>query len=192
MQLTAQHEIDAPLSLVIGSLLRADYATYLASHHGFFREIEVLGLNHDHQGRVLRRVRYRAQPPFTHLGPVSIPRSWFIWTERSCLDLRTNVLSFDNVPERESIRAKVVNRGTMSFSALSENKCMRRAVFEIDLLVSKAVRPLVELGVELIAKQVANSLDTEARVLANFCQSARPSLNELSQRTDVVRAAACL
>lgn len=180
MLVTAEHEFDAPLARVLESLVQADYAPYLAAHHPFFRDLQVLSLVDDEEG-VQRQVRYRARPPFSHLGPISIPKSWFVWTEWSRLDRQTNVLSFENVPDLESIRSKVVNRGTMSFRALTPNKCVRSSKFEIDLLVAKSVRQLVELGIDLVAKQVVKSLDAEANVLASWLSASRPSLMQTSR-----------
>jgi hypothetical protein len=167
MLVQAEHEFQAPLSCVLESLVRDDYGPYLAAHHPFFREVQMLSLSGD-ESSIVRRVHYRARPPFSHLGPISIPDGWFVWTERSQLDLRKHVLSFENVPEHDSIRTKVVNRGTMSFRSRGPDKCVRCSAFEIDLRVGKGVRQLVELGVDLVAKQVKKSLDAEAYVLASW------------------------
>jgi hypothetical protein len=173
MLVQAEHEFHAPRSRVLESLVREDYGPYLAAHHPFFREVQMLSLSQD-GNTIVRCVRYRARPPFSHLGPISIPDSWFVWTERSQLDLGKEVLTFENVPEHESIRPKVVNRGTMSFRSNGPDKCVRRSAFEIDLRVAKSMRQLVELGVDLIAKQVKKSLDAEAYVLASWLAN-RPS-----------------
>ena len=178
MLVTAKHEFDAPLARVLQSLVDADYATYLGAHHPFFREVQVLSIAREQEG-IRRQVRYRAQPPFSYLGPISIPKSWFVCTEWSRLDLRTHVLSFENVPELDSIRPKVVNRGTMSFRSDGPNKCVRTSNFEIDLLVAKSVRQLVELGIDLVAKQVVKSLDAEANVLTSWL-AAEQSLSIVS------------
>lgn len=180
MQIHAEHEFAAPLSRVLQSLVRPDYASYLAASHPFFREVEVLSIERERDALV-RRVRYRARPPFSHLGPVFIPRSWFVWVEHSRLDLRANVLSFENVPELESIRPKVVNRGTMRFDSVGAERCVRKASFEIDLVVSKSVQVLVELGIDLVSKQVSKSLDAEAQILAGWLSAQHSSITNGAQ-----------
>ncbi len=178
MQITASHELNANVERVLDSLIRAEYAGYLSQHHSFFEDVRVLSLQQDAHS-IRRYVRYQARPAFSRLGPFSIPASWFVWTEVSVLDLRTRVLTFENIPELESLRTKVINRGKMVFRALPGQRTVRHSSFEIDLMVSRIYRPLVELGKQLVCRQVVKSLDQEADVLnrwvgALWAESPRP------------------
>lgn len=164
MHIQASHEFDANIERVLDSLIRSDYAAFLSQHHPFFEDVRVLSLTQDAQS-IRRYVRYQARPVFSKLGPFSIPDSWFVWTEVSVLDLRTRVLTFENVPELESIRPKVVNRGKMVFRSLPDRRTVRHSSFEIDLRVARVYRPLVELGKQMVGKQVSKSLDQEAEIL---------------------------
>jgi len=178
MQIQASHELDANIERVLDSLIRSEYAGYLSAHHNFFEDVRVLSLTQDAHS-IRRYVRYQARPAFSRLGPFAIPESWFVWTEVSVLDLRTRVLTFENVPELESLRPKVINRGKMVFRSLPDRRTVRHSSFEIDLLVGKVYRPFVELGKQLVGKQVLKSLDQEAAVLnqwigALWAESNRP------------------
>lgn len=178
MQIHASHELDANIERVLDSLIRSEYAAYLSDHHPFFEDVRVLSLKQDAYS-IRRYVRYQARPVFSRLGLISIPESWFVWTEMSVLDLRTRVLTFENIPELESIRPKVVNRGKMVFRSLPQGRTVRHSTFEIDLRVAKVYKPFIELGTQLIGKQVVKSLDQEAAVLnrwigALWAESGRP------------------
>ncbi len=164
MQIQASHELNSNIERVLDSLIRSEYAGYLSTHHSFFEDVRVLSLTQDEHS-IRRYVRYQARPVFSRLGPFSIPKSWFVWTEVSVLDLRTRVLTFENVPELESLRPKVVNRGKMVFRSLPDRRTVRHSSFEIDLRVGKVYGPLLELGKQLVGKQVLKSLDQEAMVL---------------------------
>jgi hypothetical protein len=114
-------------------------------------------------------VRYRARPFIARLGVFSLPAAWFVWVEQSSFDRSAGVLRFENVPELTSVRTKVINRGTMSFHA--ERRAdgswltTRDADFEIDLCVGAMYRPLAELALSMIRRQLESSLDEEARLL---------------------------
>ena len=164
MQIHASHELDANIERVLDSLMRSEYATYLSDHHSFFEDVRVLSLKQETYG-IRRHVRYQARPAFSRLGPFAIPESWFVWTEVSVLDLRTRVLTFENIPELESIRPKVVNRGKMVFRSLPQGRTVRHSTFEIDLKVGNVYKPFIELGKQLVCKQVVKSLDQEAAIL---------------------------
>jgi hypothetical protein len=167
MHICTSHEFDASLERVLDSLIRAEYAAYLCEHHPFFEDVRVLSLSQDAYS-IRRYVRYQARPIFAKLGPFSIPASWFVWTEVSVLDLRTHVLTFENIPELESIRPKVVNRGKMVFRALPGRRSVRHSTFDIELRVPLVYRPFVELGTQLVGVRVQKSLDQEAEVLSRW------------------------
>lgn len=169
MKLCLSHRFDAPVARVMRTLSSAQYATHLAAHHSFFHEIEVLR-RRESAGVVERSVRYRARPFITRLGVFSLPATWFSWVEQSRFDLKAGLLSFDNVPEVESVRAKLVNRGSMQFDAQVDARghehTRRTATFELAFDVPALYRPLAELGLALVARQLESSLDEEAALLA--------------------------
>ena len=169
MEIKVVHELDCDLGAALDSLVSAEYPAFLASQHRFFRDVRVLALVSTASG-IRRYLRYEASPPFANLGPFSIPPAWFVWNELSDLDLRTHTLTFENVPELESIRPKVINRGVMRFRSLPNARCERASTFEIDLRVSGVLRAFVDLGIELVAKQVKRSLDEEAEVLSRWAR----------------------
>ena len=170
MDIERTHSFDAPLARVLATLASADYARHLAASHSFFAAIEPLSVERTEHA-VRRVVRYRARPFLRRLGPFSVPASWFVWIERSELDLASGRLTFDNVPELPSVRDKVVNRGTMLFRAREGEQprgaeTVRTARFEIDFDVAPMMRPLAEMALSMVARTLTASLDEEARLLA--------------------------
>lgn len=169
MKLCLSHRFDAPVAQVMRTLASAEYATHLAAHHSFFDAIDVLRTR-ESAGVVDRSVRYRARPFITRLGVFSLPATWFSWIEESRFDLSAGLLSFDNVPEVESVRAKLLNRGAMHFEAQVDARghehTRRTSTFELAFTVPALYRPLAELGLSLVARQLESSLDEEATLLA--------------------------
>jgi len=167
MQLEITHQFRGSLAAVLDTLTDRDYAHALASSHSFFAEVEVLSLASTRE-RVSRTVRYRARPFLAQLGPFSPPPAWFVWTEHSELDRAAGLLRFANVPELASVRDKVLNRGTMQFSALACGGVERVARFELELSVARMYAPLVEVALGRIASKLRSSLDEEARILSRW------------------------
>jgi hypothetical protein len=168
MLLRLNHRFEAPVRAVIDALSSREYAAQLAAAHSFFAQVDVL--SRVEQGDVVvRTVRYCARPFIARLGMFSLPAEWFVWLEQSSFDRRRGVLRFENVPELTSVREKVINRGTMSFCA--ERRLdgswltTRTADFEIDLRVGPLYRPLAELALSMMRRQLESSLDEEARLL---------------------------
>jgi hypothetical protein len=175
MLVRLSHRFDAPLCAVIDALSSSAYAAHLAEAHSFFAQIDVL--SRLEQGEVVvRSVRYRAQPFIARLGMFSLPADWFVWVEQSSFDRGAGCLQFENVPELASVRPKVINRGTMLFRAQQRDDgswlTTREAQFEIDLRVGPLYRPLAELALSMIGRQLQSSLDEEARLLAAWLERA--------------------
>jgi len=168
MKLRIEHVFQAPLGEVVAALASSEYAAHLSEQHSFFADIRVLS-RRECEHEVQRTVRYRAEPFIARLGMFSLPAEWFVWIEQSSFDLQRGLLSFDNVPEVASVRDKVVNRGTMRFSAEQREDgawfTTRTSEFEIDFLVPALVRPLAELGLTMVRRQLEGSLDEEALLL---------------------------
>ncbi|MDB4990957.1 MAG: hypothetical protein JWN04_6135 [Myxococcaceae bacterium] len=168
MKLCLSHQFDAPLESVLGTLSSADYASHLAQSHSFFADVRVLSLSHS-PGLIERSVRYRARPFITRLGVFSLPASWFVWVEQSRIDLRSGLLTFENVPEVESVRDKLINRGSMQFrtacDADGKPVTVRQASFEVAFQVPQLYRSLAALALTMVRRQLESSLDEEARLL---------------------------
>ena len=168
MLLRLSHRFEAPVRAVIDALSSQEYAAQLAAEHSFFAQVDVLA-RLEQGDLVTRTVRYRARPFIARLGVFSLPADWFVWLEQSVFDRRRGVLHFENVPESSLVRGKVINRGTMSFHAQRRadgSWCTTRdADFEIDLCVGPLYRPLTELMLSMMRRQLASSLDEEARLL---------------------------
>jgi len=171
MHLTMHHRFDAPLEAVLETLVGAEYPRFLAANHSFFAAIEPLALETS-PTHVARSLRYRARPFITRLGVFSLPASWFVWVEQSRLDLARARLTFDNVPEVESVRDKVVNRGVMQFRTQRGESgrfyTVRESRFELALEVAPLYRPLADAALGMVARQLGSSLDEEARLLARW------------------------
>jgi hypothetical protein len=171
VKLRLEHSFDAPLAEVIDTLASSAYAAYLASEHSFFADVRVLSCSQS-EHEVQRVVHYRGQPFIARLGMFSLPAEWFVWVEHSTFDRRRGLLSFDNVPEVASVRSKVVNRGTMKFTSQQGEdgvwRTLRTSEFELDLKVPALYRPLADLGLTLLQRQLQGSLDEEARLLAGW------------------------
>jgi len=179
MLLRLSHRFEAPVESVIDALSSREYAAQLAAAHSFFAQIDVLS-RADHGDVVIRTVRYRARPFIARLGVFSLPAEWFVWLEQSSFDRKRGVLRFENVPELASVRDRVINRGTMSFHAQRRSDgswlTTRDADFEIDLTVGPLYRPLAELALSLMRRQLESSLDEEARLLSAWLRgSAQPN-----------------
>lgn len=163
------HSFDAPRDAVLDALASASYAHELAAAHSFFEAIDVLAIA-ERAGLVERTLRYRARPFLRRLGMLSLPPSWFVWVEHATLDRARGLLTFENVPELASVRAKVVQRGTMEFhaehTADGTLATVREAVFEVGFDVAAAYRPLAELALSMVCRQLESALDEEARLLA--------------------------
>lgn len=175
VQIELTHQFAAPQSAVVATLEDAEYARSLASAHSFFSHIEPLtlevGLQH-----VRRTVLYRARPIVSRLGPFSLPADWFTWIEHAELDRASGLLRFENVPQREAVRDKVVNRGTMQFRSRVDARgfmsTVRESRFELGLSVARMYAPLAELALTMIAAQVESSLHEEARFLESYVHGA--------------------
>ena len=153
------------------ALSSADYAAHLVAHHAFFDDIQVLA-SRESAGVVERAVRYRARPFITRLGIFSLPANWFSWVEHSRFDLSQGLLTFENVPEVDSVREKLINRGSMQFlsdvDANDRELTVRASCFEIAFEVPALYRPLAELGLSLVARQLEGSLAEEAALLEGW------------------------
>lgn len=182
MELELVHHFDAPLAAVISTLEDPTYTQALVAAHSFFSEVQVLSLSVSTTS-VERTLRYRGRPLIARLGPFSLPPEWFTWTEHSIYDRASRVLTFENVPELESVRDKFVNRGTMHFEPQRSDRGLvttRTSRFEIDVKVARVYAPLRAAALRTIATQLEGSLDEEARFLARSLASyrvhARPPL----------------
>jgi hypothetical protein len=164
MELVVQHRFEAPLAAVVEALACPRYAAHLAASHSFFAQIELISHQEGELGWQ-RRVHYRARPFIARLGLFSLPAEWFAWEEHSVYERGS--LRFENVPLLASVRDKVVNRGAMQFR---EHGCgtLREARFEIDFRVPAMYRPLKELALGMVRRQLVASLDEEASLLAGW------------------------
>lgn len=173
MEIVATHRFEAPLSRVVAALASPAYATHLAQAHSFFSQIEPLA-HREHEGGWQRRVRYRARPFIAKLGVFPLPAEWFAWEEHSSFERRSGQLRFENVPLLESVREKAVNRGAMQFHEGPQGTT-REARFEVDFRVPAVYRPLKELALGMVRRQLLASLDEEASLLARWlAPSAQP------------------
>jgi hypothetical protein len=164
MELVIQHHFDAPLDAVVEALACPLYTAHLAASHSFFAHIEPIS----HVGGELgwrRRLRYRARPFIARLGVFSLPAEWFAWEESSVY--QDGLLTFENVPLLASVRDKVVNRGAMRFVEDGPGTT-REVCFEIDFRVPAMYRPLKEMALAMVRRQLVASLDEEAALLAGW------------------------
>lgn len=165
------HRFAAPVDAVLAALSSEAYAATLTAHHPFFAEVEVLAL-HASERKIVRRVRYRARPFIARLGPFSPAPEWFAWTEEAVLDRERAVLTFENVPLLESVRARFENRGSMWFRLMVDASgrafTQRDARFEVAFRVGAGYRPLADLALSMVARQLESALDDEARLLAGW------------------------
>jgi hypothetical protein len=166
MKLVIRHDFAAPLELVVATLACPHYTAHLARTHSFFEQIELLS-RQDGESHWQRRMRYRARPFIARLGVFSLPAAWFAWVEHARYEHASGVLAFDNVPLLESVRGRVINRGTMQFTRQT-GRTVREARFEIDFKVPPIYRPLKEMALAMVRRQLTRSLDEEAALLAGW------------------------
>jgi hypothetical protein len=171
MELSLSHRFEAPLASVVDTLGSPDYSAHLARAHSFFERIELLE-RVESASHWQRRMHYRARPFIARLGVFSLPAEWFTWIERATYDYASGALTFENVPTLESVRDRVINRGQMRFreslDELGNVHTVREAHFEIDFRVPAVYRPLKELALTMVRRQLESSLDEEAALLAGW------------------------
>lgn len=171
MKLQLRHDFHASIEDVTDTLLAPAYSVHLAANHSFFAAIE-LQSQRESERRVQRTMRYRARPFIARLGVFSLPADWFVWLEKSVFDRDSATLSFENEPVLASVRGKVVNRGTMHFREHQHEDghivTTRESSFEIDLHVAAVYRPLADVALLMIRRQLEGSLDEEAALLRRF------------------------
>lgn len=169
MEIVFCHRFEAPLERVVEALACPDYAAQLAKSHSFFEHIELLDSSGDAQ-MWQRRMHYRARPFIARLGVFSLPATWFAWIEHA--SYQRGELVFENVPVLEGVRAKVINRGRMRFhereDELGIRVTVREARFEIDFRVPAMYRPLADMALAMVRRQLESSLDEEADLLAQW------------------------
>jgi hypothetical protein len=170
------HHFDAPRAAVIEALACPHYAAHLAASHSFFTHIEPVS-RVDAEAGWERRVRYRARPFIARLGMFSLPAEWFAWEECSRYEHATGLLTFENLPLLASVRDKVINRGAMEFREHGHGT-VREARFELDFRVAAMYRPLKELALGMVRRQLVAALDEEADLLTRW----------LRRRADAVAA----
>lgn len=156
----------APRERVVAALACPHYAAHLARGHSFFAHIEPLSHEEDDAGWQ-RQERYHGRPFIARLGVFSLPAAWFTWIEHSRYDRARGELTIANVPLLEGARDKLINRGLMRFHA-QPDATVREARFEIDFQVGPMVRPLKEVALTMMRRQVTRSLDEEAALLTGW------------------------
>ena len=171
MQVHRSQLIRAALTDVLATFEDAEYASANVQAHSFFSEFELLALRSSPR-TITRRMRYRARPFIARLGPFSPSPDWFTWTEHAVLDRGLGLLRFENVPEPESLRPMVINRGTMLFRGDRDEHgaavTTRSSNFALGLAVAPIYRPIAAGVLSLMARQVENSLDEEVRFLEHY------------------------
>ena len=171
MIVRAIHHFHAAREATLASLASAEYASLLEAQHPFFAEVTVVSLRVT-PARIERCLRYRAQPFIARLGPFSPDPAWFVWTEHSTLERESGRLTFDNVPVVASVRDAFLCRGSMQFDERrapgGTTSTVREARFQLGFHVPAAYRPLARLALGLVRRQLAHSLDEEARLLAGW------------------------
>lgn len=176
MQLQRNQRIGAPLRAVLATFEDAEYPRALVAVHSFFSDVELLGLQSSAR-TVTRTMRYRARPFIARLGPFSPSPEWFTWTEHAVLDRSLGVLRFENVPELESVRPMVTQRGTMLFHEDRDEHgaavTVRSSNFALGLAVPALYRPIAAGVLSLIARQIEGSLDEEVRFLERYLREPR-------------------
>jgi hypothetical protein len=178
MELVIQHRFAAPRDLLVETLACPAYTAHLASAHSFFAHIEPVA-QHEDASCWRRRVQYRARPFIARLGVFSLPAEWFAWEEHSRYERASGLLTFENVPLLESVRDKVVNRGAMHFREDARGT-LREARFEIDFQVASMYRPLKEMALGMVRRQLIGSLDEEAALLAGWLARARDQRDQVA------------
>lgn len=172
MSLRLRHRIPASLDHTLAALASTDYARVLGTRHPFFAEVSVLSM-HVSPTHVERRLRYRARPFIARLGPFSPAPDWFVWVEHSRLDRERACLTFENVPVLESVRRTFACRGSMQFRPAPDGEStIRESCFELGFQVPAIYRPLSEIALALVRRQLAHTLDDEALLLARWLEEA--------------------
>lgn len=165
MKFTVEHQIQGPLASVEAALFHPDYQSYLLRESGLLLDVRVERFEDDGQ-RIQRQVRYAPRPAFDHIGPKTIPASWFEFVEVSEYDRGQHTLRFENRPLTDKVQRHFRNSGEIQFEQLASNITVRRSQAELELHTLKLyLRPLRGLAESMIAREARKLLDAEARLL---------------------------
>lgn len=163
MKFKYTHRFNVNADRLVAAMFDPELPAVLTEKMSTVRHIEVLD-RQETDTEIHRRVRYVPIPMIKKIGPKTITPESMEWVEESRFDKRTRVLSFENIPTHPKVRAKMTNRGEVTFRDLGPQSSERTMSGEL-----KVKFPLLgRIAEGVIAKNAKSILDEEARVLAEF------------------------
>jgi hypothetical protein len=165
MRFEVKHTFDATVDDVIAAMFDPALLPHLAQAMSTMRSIEPIDRTED-DATIRRRTRYTPEPLIKKVGPKEVPPGAMAWTEESRFDKRAKRLEFDNIPQVDTIRKLMINRGTITFRDLG-GRTERTISGELTVKVFL----LGKIAEKIIYGEAEKILNEEGRALQTFIQS---------------------
>src|SRR5947207_2015192 len=117
MKFELKHTFDAPRDAVIAAMFDPALLDHLKKEMSTIREIQTLERNDDATS-LRRRIRYTPEPLIKKIGPKEVPPGAMAWVEQSRFDKAAQRLEFENIPDMNTVRKLLTNKGTITFRDL--------------------------------------------------------------------------
>src|SRR5215510_9575292 len=124
MRFELKHTFDAPMGSVVAAMFDPKVFDHLKSNMTTITNIEPIERTED-DGVIRRRTRYFPVPLIKKIGPKTVPPGAMAFVEDSRFDKRANRLEFENIPDMNTLRRLLVNKGSISFRELPGGKTER-------------------------------------------------------------------
>jgi hypothetical protein len=127
--------------------------------------IDPIERNED-DGTIRRRTRYTPVPLIKRIGPKEVPPAALAFIEDSRFDKRAKRLEFENIPDMNTLRKLLVNKGSITFRDVG-GRTERTVSGELAVKVFL----LGKIAEKIIYGEAEKILNEEAKALASFVKS---------------------
>ena len=166
MRFELKHTFDAPIDSVVAAMFDPNLFDHLKSNMKTITKIEPLDRNED-DGTIRRRTRYTPVPLIKKIGPKTVPPGAMAFVEDSKFDKRAKRLEFENIPDMNTLRKLLVNKGSISFRELPGGKTERTVSGELAVKVFL----LGKIAEKIIYGEAEKILNEEAAALNSFIKA---------------------
>ena len=166
MKFELKHTFDAPIDAVVAAMFDPKLFDHLKSNMKTIQGIDPIERNED-DGIIRRRTRYTPVPLIKKIGPKTVPPGAMAFVEDSKFDKRAKRLDFENIPDMNTLRRLLVNKGSISFRELPGGKTERTVSGELAVKVFL----LGKIAEKIIYGEAEKILNEEASALASFIKA---------------------
>jgi hypothetical protein len=163
MKFELKHTFDAPVDAVIAAMFDPALFAHLKKNMSTMRDIQAVERTED-GSTIRRRTRYTPEPLIKHIGPKEVPPGAMAFIEDSRFDKQARRLEFENIPDMQTLRKLLVNKGTITFRDLGGGRSERTVSGELTVKVFL----LGKIAERIIYGEAEKILNEEARALASF------------------------